>query len=86
MSTAFFTHLECHGHDMGRGHPESPQRLVAIEDHLLAIGLEATLSRREAPLVELKHVEFAHTAGYVSQLSDLLGVLGIIEISRFRRE
>ncbi len=72
MSTAFFTHLDCRGHDMGRGHPESAQRLAAIEDHLLAVGLEATLLRREAPLVELKHVEFAHNAGYVNELRELL--------------
>ena len=72
MSTAFFTHTECRGHDMGRGHPESPQRLDAIEDHLLAVGLDVALARREAPLVELAHVGFAHSAGYVSELSDVL--------------
>ena len=72
MSTAFFTHTECRGHDMGRGHPESPQRLDAIEDHLLAVGLDVALARREAPLVALAHVGFAHSAGYVSELSDVL--------------
>ncbi len=72
MTTAFFTHLDCRGHDMGRGHPESPQRLGAIEDHLLATGLGATLARREAPLADLKHVGFAHSAGYVNELHNLL--------------
>ena len=72
MSTAFFTHTECRGHDMGRGHPESPQRLDAIEDHLLAVGLDVAVTRREAPLVALEHVAFAHSSGYVSELHELL--------------
>ncbi len=73
MSTAFFTHTECRGHDMGRGHPESPQRLDAIEDHLIAVGLDVAVTRREAPLVELEHVGFAHTQGYVNELNEILG-------------
>jgi acetoin utilization deacetylase AcuC-like enzyme len=73
MSTAFFTHSECRGHDMGRGHPECPQRLDAIDDHLLAVGLDIAIVRHEAPLVELQHVQFAHSAGYVNELRELLG-------------
>ena len=42
MTTAFYSHPECRGHDMGRGHPECPQRLDAITDHLLATGLADT--------------------------------------------
>ena len=36
MSTAFYSHADCRTHDMGRGHPESPRRLDAIDDHLRA--------------------------------------------------
>ena len=72
MSTAYFTHPECRGHDMGRGHPESPQRLDAIDDHLLAVGLELAVSRQDAPLVDLQHVQFAHSAGYVNEMRELL--------------
>ena len=38
-STGYFTHSDCRKHDMGRGHPECPARLDAIEDRLLASGL-----------------------------------------------
>ncbi|MDH5340406.1 MAG: histone deacetylase family protein, partial [Rubrivivax sp.] len=38
MSTAYFSHPECRLHDMGPGHPECPQRLDAITDHLRATG------------------------------------------------
>ncbi len=72
MSTAFFTHPDCRRHDMGAGHPECPQRLDAIEDHLLATGLDIALTRHDAPLVDLKDVELAHTHHYVAELRDLL--------------
>ena len=51
MTTAFYSHTDCRGHDMGAGHPECPDRLDAIEDHLIASGLGAALERREAPAV-----------------------------------
>ena len=34
MTTAFYTHPDCRGHDMGPGHPECPDRLAAINDIL----------------------------------------------------
>src|SRR6478672_10968131 len=43
MTTAFYTHPDCRGHDMGRGHPECPARLDAIDDHLIASGLRVGL-------------------------------------------
>jgi acetoin utilization deacetylase AcuC-like enzyme len=70
--TAYFTHSDCAAHDMGRGHPECPQRLSAIEDHLIATGLDIALVRHDAPLVALDAVERAHGHGYVAELRDLL--------------
>ena len=75
MSTAFFSHPDCRRHDMGRGHPECPQRLDAIDDFLLASGLDIALDRRDAPLVDLKDVGLAHSSGYIGQLQDLLAGL-----------
>jgi len=72
MSTAFYSHAECRLHDMGPGHPECPQRLDAISDHLLATGLDIALDYRDAPLATLEQIERAHSAGYVMQLKDLL--------------
>jgi acetoin utilization deacetylase AcuC-like enzyme len=72
MTTAFYSHSDCRRHDMGRGHPECPQRLDAIDDHLLAQGLNVALDRREAPLVALSDVGLAHSSNYVSELSELL--------------
>jgi len=76
MTTAFYSHAECRAHDMGRGHPECPQRLDAIHDHLLATGLITALDMRDAPLANLEHVERAHTAGFVAELQAALAPLG----------
>src|SRR2546423_8421029 len=72
MSTAFYSHSDCRRHDMGRGHPECPQRLDAINDHLRATGLDVARQMRDAPLVALHDVERAHSSGYVAELKDLL--------------
>jgi len=72
MTTAYYTHPDCRAHDMGRGHPECPQRLDAIEDYLLASGLDVALERHEAPLVDLDDVALAHASGYANELGDLL--------------
>ena len=72
MSTAFFTHAECRLHDMGAGHPECPQRLDAISDHLRATGLDLALSFHDAPEATLAQLGRAHTSGYVQQLQDTM--------------
>jgi acetoin utilization deacetylase AcuC-like enzyme len=72
MSTAFYSHPDCREHDMGRGHPECPQRLDAIADHLRATGLDVALDMRDAPPVDLRDVERAHSSRYVAELKDLL--------------
>jgi acetoin utilization deacetylase AcuC-like enzyme len=72
MTTAYYTHPDCRAHDMGRGHPECPQRLDAIEDYLLASGLDVALERHEAPLVDMDDVALAHASGYANELGDLL--------------
>jgi acetoin utilization deacetylase AcuC-like enzyme len=72
MTTAYFSHPDCRRHDMGAGHPECPQRLTAIDDWLLATGIDLALTRVEAEKVDLADVERAHTHGYVAEIGDLL--------------
>jgi len=57
---------------MGAGHPECPQRLDAIEDWLIANGLDIALRREDARLAKITDVELAHTHGYVAELRDVL--------------
>jgi acetoin utilization deacetylase AcuC-like enzyme len=70
MTTAFYSHPECRLHDMGAGHPECPQRLDAISDHLLAIGLDIALTFHDAPQATLEQLSRAHTSGYVAEIVD----------------
>ncbi len=72
MTTAFYSHPDCRGHDMGSHHPECPARLDAIDDHLLATGLAAALDRREAPLVDVGALARAHGADFVGALTRAL--------------
>lgn len=72
MTTAFYSHPACRGHDMGAFHPERPARLAAIEDHLIATGLDAALERRDAPDVELAALGRAHDSRYVAEVLDLM--------------
>lgn len=73
MSTAFYSHPDCRGHDMGPGHPECPQRLDAIEDHLLATGLDIALVRPDnVPLVAHSDLMNAHGEGYLLELDEFL--------------
>ena len=72
MRTVFYSHPDCRLHDMGPGHPECPQRLDAITDHLLATGLDIALDFRDAPEATLEQIERAHTTHYVTELQDML--------------
>jgi acetoin utilization deacetylase AcuC-like enzyme len=71
----YFTHPDCRNHDMGRGHPECPERLAAIEAHLQACGLADLLVRREASQASLTDIELAHGRMHVAALRGLSDVL-----------
>jgi len=72
MPTAFYSHSDCRLHQMGSGHPECPQRLDAIDDFLLATGLDIAIERREAPLAAESDLIRAHTPAYVGRMRELL--------------
>jgi acetoin utilization deacetylase AcuC-like enzyme len=65
VTTALLTHPDCVLHEMGEGHPESPQRLRSILAALQASGLAAKLQVHEAPLAEREHLERVHAPEHV---------------------
>ncbi|MBE7368808.1 histone deacetylase family protein [Ramlibacter pallidus] len=69
--TGYFTHPDCRRHDMGRGHPECPERLDAIEDRLLASRMLDVVERREAPLASPEILELAHDRMHVAAVRGL---------------
>jgi len=56
---------------MGGGHPESPERLDAIEDRLLLTGVGDALTRGEVPLATLPQIARAHTVAHLEHLQEL---------------
>jgi acetoin utilization deacetylase AcuC-like enzyme len=50
---------------MGASHPEQPARLDAIEERLVDSGLDAQISRHEAPKVTREQLLAAHDPRYI---------------------
>jgi acetoin utilization deacetylase AcuC-like enzyme len=65
MATALLTHPDCVLHEMGAGHPESPQRLKAVLAALEASGLASKLVAREAPEATREAIERVHGHDHV---------------------
>jgi acetoin utilization deacetylase AcuC-like enzyme len=68
MTLAYYSHADCRAHSMGRGHPECPERLDAIADHLIATGLIDVLDSRDPPLATEEQLERAHSTSHVLEL------------------
>jgi acetoin utilization deacetylase AcuC-like enzyme len=80
MPTAFITHRECQLHDMGRHHPECPERLQAIEDRLIAFSLIGCVAEYEAPMAEEQHLVRVHDADYVRAIKDSTPRAGLVHL------
>lgn len=75
MSTVYFSHPDCLLHDMGEWHPESPARLQAIEDQLIASGLSTLIARRDAPLAAIDDIRRVHSEAMVERIRSHLPAL-----------
>ncbi len=62
---------------MGAGHPESPARLGAIRDALLARGLLDFLVEHPAPRATREQLARVHGAGHIDWLFDLAPTAGV---------
>jgi acetoin utilization deacetylase AcuC-like enzyme len=69
--TGYFTHPDCRKHEMGRGHPECPERLAAIHDRLLASGVLDVVDQREAPLADTELLALAHDRRHIAAMGGL---------------
>ncbi|MCW5622387.1 MAG: histone deacetylase family protein [Burkholderiales bacterium] len=80
MTTAFIRHRDCLLHDMGSHHPESPDRMLAIEDHLIAMGLINYLDEYEAPAAERAQLARVHDEHYVDALMRSAPERGLVHL------
>lgn len=76
MSLLFYGHPACHEHDTGGQHPESPLRLDAIRDQLIASRLLDLVIEREAPEVTREQLERVHDAAYLDHLEEISPATG----------
>ena len=79
-TTAYITHPDCLRHNMGEGHPEQPARLSAIEDQLIASGVESHLQRFEAPLATDEQLARAHPIEYVRAIREAAPETGTVHL------
>jgi acetoin utilization deacetylase AcuC-like enzyme len=80
MATAFITHADCLKHEMGAHHPERPARLNAIEDQLIASGLEPHLTRFDAPLASDEQLARVHPLEYVRAIREAAPRAGTVHL------
>jgi len=71
VAIAFITHPACLRHQMGEGHPERPERLLAIENELLASRVYQRVVRAEAPEATREQLLRVHDAAYIDELERL---------------
>lgn len=80
MTTAYITHPECAKHEMGEDHPESPQRLAAINDALIAQRIMDFLQCHDARPVDKSLLTLAHTAEHVTRVFEKSPLMGLRQL------
>ena len=80
MTVAFISHPDCLRHDMGRGHPECPERLSAIQDQLIAAGLDGLVDHQEAPIASDEQLLRVHSAEYLADLAASAPTQGTVHL------
>lgn len=69
MHVYFISHPACMRHQAPAPHPECPERLGAIEDQLIASGVEPWLYHREAPPATREQLLRVHEAAYLDAVA-----------------
>ena len=73
MSTGLFTHESCYRHITGFSSPDSPERIRAIEERLVASGLESAFCRKQTERqASLEDLLRAHDQQYVDHVRSLI--------------
>jgi acetoin utilization deacetylase AcuC-like enzyme len=80
MSTAYITHDDCLRHEMGAGHPESPDRLKAVNEEMRSSGLLEELHCLQAPLAGADDLKRVHQAAYVDLIFENAPSEGYVQL------
>jgi len=68
VTTAFITHPSFLLHEMGPYHPECPERLTAINDRMIASGIDAYLAHYTAPAATRDQLARVHATSYIDSI------------------
>jgi acetoin utilization deacetylase AcuC-like enzyme len=80
MRMLFISHPDCHLHDMGEGHPESPMRLEAIKSAVRKSDIANELDFVDAPLATRKQLASVHDPDYVDAVFKAAPSHGLIRL------
>jgi acetoin utilization deacetylase AcuC-like enzyme len=81
VTTAYISHPACVQHETGSDHPESPQRLYAIEDALIEAGLMNLLRRVDAPRATHEQLCRVHAPAYLNMLERRSPQSGLVTLA-----
>jgi acetoin utilization deacetylase AcuC-like enzyme len=82
MKTAFISHPDTLLHVMDGSHPESPARITAIKDQLLADGILPQLDSYQAPLASDQDLLRVHTPAYVRYIRRVAPLAGLVKLDQ----
>ncbi len=80
MSLVFISHPDCGLHDVGDDHPEHPDRLYAINDRLIASGLDFSILKATPEAASKEHLYLAHDRAYVDEVFNKTPAHGIVHL------
>ena len=80
LHTAYISHSDCLKHDTGPHHPECAERLMAIEDQLIASGLMHFLQRYDAPCATLEQLARVHTQQHIEAMHAAVPTEGLVHL------
>lgn len=80
MATAFISHPDTLLHVMDGSHPESPARITAIKQALVAKNTHPKLAVYEAPVATLAQLQRVHTPSYVQMIHKLSPKAGLVRL------
>ncbi|MEI7427970.1 MAG: histone deacetylase family protein [Betaproteobacteria bacterium] len=80
MATGYISHPDFSKHEMGSYHPESPERLDAIDDQLILSRIDDFLTHIEAPLATESQIQLVHDQALIQYLKEHSPQAGYFEI------
>lgn len=78
--TAYISHPVCLLHEISANHPESPLRILAIQDQLEATGLMQQLQQHDAPEATLEQLQRAHDQSFIENIIEQAPTEGTFQI------